>query len=309
MNNPKVSVMVPTYNQEDLIKETLDSILSQTYRNIEVIVTDDGSSDRTSEIINAYHDAHPDRIKPVYSDVNTGIAANVNRALAQVTGKYISWLAGDDLMKPEKIEKQVCLLESRLDAVGCIHDVEVFESGTGKVYGLFSDIYNGSSKFDSGGVELWFRSGYCMPGLSLMIRASSVPANLYDTRLHYLNEWVFHVEVFRQGKCLVLDEVLGGYRRHAGNVTSSDRLNKIALEENLIALGIVESRYPELYRHIKSKRQALLLGAAYRCYLKKDKKLFFHFLKAAISVGGVVRAITILIRRMYYKRSSDSICF
>ena len=129
MAEPKVSVIIPTYNQRDFVRETIDSVLAQTYNNIEIIVTDDGSIDGTREIIQEYASQYPEKIKPVYSEKNTGIAANINRGLAVRTGEFIAWLGGDDIMLPEKIQKQVDLLIGRPDAVGCCHDAEVFESG------------------------------------------------------------------------------------------------------------------------------------------------------------------------------------
>lgn len=284
MEGPKVSVMVPTYNHQDFIRESLDSILGQSYPSLEIIVTDDGSSDDTCCIMREYQQLHPDRIIPVFSEKNTGIAANVNRGLVQVTGKYIAWLAGDDLMMPDKIEKQVRLLEANPDAAGCIHDVEIFDSDTGKTTGLFSTIYNGRSNFDVGGVELWFRPEYFMPGISLMIRTSTVPLNRFDTRLRYTNEWVFHVEVFRQGQCLVIDEALARYRRHDKNVTGSDDLRQIALEDNLIAAAIIEARYPELAGLVRKKRQILLLGAFKKSW-PENRKLALQYAKAAFMAG------------------------
>jgi glycosyltransferase involved in cell wall biosynthesis len=84
-----VSVVIPTYNQKDFVHETIDSVLVQDYENIEIIITDDGSKDGTNGIIQEYAAKYPDKIFPVLSERNTGIAANLNRGLAKVSGDVI----------------------------------------------------------------------------------------------------------------------------------------------------------------------------------------------------------------------------
>jgi len=128
-----VSVVIPTYNQIEFVRETFDSVLAPDYPWIEIIISDDGSVDGTSEVIKEYEARYSEKIVPVISDKNTGIAANFNRGLNKVRGEYIAWLGGDDLMFPQKIRKQVELLQQRLDAVGCCHDAEVFESPSGRI--------------------------------------------------------------------------------------------------------------------------------------------------------------------------------
>lgn len=260
MKEPKVSVIIPTYNQINFVEETINSVLSQSYQNLEIIITDDGSTDGTQKILLEYELKYPDKIKVILSSINTGIASNINRGLEAVTGEYIAWLGGDDLMLPEKIKKQVELLQSRPDAVGCCHEAEVFESESSETLGLFSELYNGKSGFKEGGIELLFDPGYLMLPSTIMIRSECCPAHGFDERLKYSNDWLFDIEVFRQGKCVVINEVLAKYRRHSHNVTSSSSLKNIAFEESLIVLGIVEARYPELYPLIKKKKISIIFN-------------------------------------------------
>ncbi|MCR4399290.1 MAG: glycosyltransferase family 2 protein, partial [Syntrophomonadaceae bacterium] len=153
---PKVSVIIPTYNQAEFVRDTLESVLAQTYPNMEIIVTDDGSVDDTPTILREYASRYPDRIVAVTSDRNTGIASNTNRGWKKANGDFVAWLSGDDVMYPTKIEKQVEVLLRRGDAAGCCHDADVFDSRTGQSLGLFSELYNGKRGFREGGVELLF---------------------------------------------------------------------------------------------------------------------------------------------------------
>ena len=308
MAEPKVSVIIPTYNQRDFVRETIDSVLAQTYNNIEIIVTDDGSIDGTREIIQEYASQYPEKIKPVYSEKNTGIAANINRGLAVRTGEFIAWLGGDDIMLPEKIQKQVDLLIGRPDAVGCCHDAEVFESDTGKKLGLFSELYNGKRGFTEGGVELWFRASYRMLPSSVMIRSALCPAHGFDERLKYMNDWLFDVEVFRRGTCAVINEVLVKYRRHASNITANPAARGQTLEETLIVLGIVTARYPELHRYVKQRRKSAFLTAAAKAYSRGELLKFNRYIKILLKEGVFIRTIGIYLGvRLFGKYVSQEI--
>src|SRR5690349_11312422 len=122
---PKVSVIVPIFNQAPFIRETVESVLNQDYQNVELVLSDDGSTDGTTAILRSYAQREPDRVRLVLSEQNTGIAGAFNRGLDAHTGEFIAWLGGDDTMLPGKLSRQVALLQSRPDVSGCCHDAEV----------------------------------------------------------------------------------------------------------------------------------------------------------------------------------------
>ena len=104
---PKVSVCIPCHNAGDYLEATLDSLLAQTYPEVEIIVTNDGSSDNSAEILNRYHEKHG---VIVITQLLESAAKSRNRALQEATGEYIKFFDGDDLLSPEMIEKQVARL-------------------------------------------------------------------------------------------------------------------------------------------------------------------------------------------------------
>ena len=107
---PLVSIGLPVFNGEDFLENALDSILSQTYRNIEVIVCDNASTDRTESIIASYAQ-NDERIKYSRHDENLGAALNYNSTFELSKGKYFKWAAHDDVMHENYIEQCVnCLL-------------------------------------------------------------------------------------------------------------------------------------------------------------------------------------------------------
>ena len=105
--NPKVSIIIPVYNGANYVAEAIDSALAQTYKNIEIIVVNDGSRDdgATEKVVLSYGD----KIKYIAKE-NGGVSTALNRGIAEMTGEYFSWLSHDDAYTPEKIENQVALI-------------------------------------------------------------------------------------------------------------------------------------------------------------------------------------------------------
>lgn len=109
-----VSILIPTYNRQDFIAETLESALSQTYSNIEVIVCDNASSDRTPEIVQGYV-AKDSRVKFYRNDANLGPVLNWEECLKRATGEYTHILWSDDLIEPLFLEKTLALFQQKTD--------------------------------------------------------------------------------------------------------------------------------------------------------------------------------------------------
>lgn len=109
MKKPLVSIITPSFNSEKFILQTIQSVRGQTYKNWEMIIVDDCSSDRTISIIKKIS-SQDDRIQLFQLDTNSGTGIARNTALHYATGKYISFLDADDLWKPQKLEKQIDFL-------------------------------------------------------------------------------------------------------------------------------------------------------------------------------------------------------
>lgn len=109
MSSPKLSVCIPVYNGAEFIKETIDSVLSQSFKDFEIVVVDNQSTDTTISIVKSYSDP---RIKLFVNDTNIGMIPNWNKAMEHATGKYIKILPADDFIYPGCLEKQVKILEA-----------------------------------------------------------------------------------------------------------------------------------------------------------------------------------------------------
>lgn len=104
--NPLVSIIMPCYNTERYIAQSIESVLAQTYQNWELLITDDGSTDRSVEIISKYS-KNDDRINVLVPDEHNGIAVTRNLSMSRARGRFIAFLDSDDIWKSDKLEKQV----------------------------------------------------------------------------------------------------------------------------------------------------------------------------------------------------------
>ncbi len=113
---PLVSVLMPSYQHEAYIAEAIESVLKQSFRQLELIVIDDGSTDRSPSIIRALakQDA---RIRPIFHEVQCGIPTTFNDGLAAARGKFVAVLASDDIWLEHKLEKQMEVLQANDDLV------------------------------------------------------------------------------------------------------------------------------------------------------------------------------------------------
>lgn len=114
---PKVSVIIPTYNRKEYLPRAIYSVINQTFKDFEIIVVDDGSSDETKEIVASFIKIFPDKIKYLYQE-NSGQPSALNRGIKVAKGEYVSFLDDDDVFLPRMLEKAVhCLVNEGYDAV------------------------------------------------------------------------------------------------------------------------------------------------------------------------------------------------
>lgn len=121
-----VSIITPTYNCSKYIGETIESVLNQTYKNFEMIIVDDASTDNTEEVVNSYHDK---RIKYVKLKTNSGPAVARNTAMELAKGKYMAFLDSDDIWVSDKIEKQIKFIKKNKYKIICSNYEQIDEKG------------------------------------------------------------------------------------------------------------------------------------------------------------------------------------
>ena len=228
-----VSIIMPSYNTAPYIKETITSVLDQTYTNWELIIVDDCSTDNTDEVLATIND---DRIRFFKNEKNSGAAISRNRALREAKGQWIAYLDSDDLWMPEKLEKQIGFMEKNcyIFSYTGYEEIDVEGNKTGvKV--------TGPKKITKTGMF-----NYCWPGcLTVMFDATKVGMiQIKDIRKN--NDYAMWLKVCRKADCYLLDECLGQYRKgRVGSVSTHSIKTMIAWHYRLFHeaenMGIFES--------------------------------------------------------------------
>jgi glycosyltransferase involved in cell wall biosynthesis len=292
------------YNEERFLVESVESVLAQSLGDFELIISDDGSTDATPTIARSLAEREPERIRVVRGELNQGKPFALNRALAIRRGELIAWLDGDDVMLPDKLARQVAALDADPLAAGCCHDAEMFDSDSGRVIGRFSTVANGGP-LRSGGIEMWFDPTYKMLPSATMIRSSLCPASGFDERLTFTNDWLFDIEVFRQGRCIAIDDTLVRYRRHADNFTTRAEESGVSYEEGLMTMAIVTARHPHLQRHARTMSAAIILGQARRRAGRREWRRAASYGAAAFGAGGIpgILGVAVAMQRSRRRRN------
>lgn len=207
----KISVIMPAYNAEKYIKEAIDSILNQTYADFEFIIINDGSSDRTEEIILSYNDP---RIVYVKNEKNLGVASSLNRGLETAGGEYIARMDSDDISMPERFEKQVAYLKNHESTVVLGTAINSFD-GIG-----FQSQKTFSQDLEDMKVDLFFSCGLAHP--SVMMRRDVIrELGGYDPNYNGLEDYELWCRVIEKYEITTLPDILLRYRIHENQVTKN----------------------------------------------------------------------------------------
>ncbi|BBB24807.1 glycosyltransferase family 2 protein [Amphritea japonica] len=208
---PLVSVIIPVYNGEKYLLESLESVLHQTYPNIEIIVVDDCSTDNGAGLIAAL-DA--DNIIVLRNDTNSGVSASRNKAIRSAKGKYIAFMDADDVSLPHRIECQVNFLEDNSEFGLLSSAYQTFEE----------DLLSGKKSLkqlpcnpDEIAAQLLFQCVICCP--AAMLRGSLVQEHelYFDESLSMCEDWDLWYRVSQVSRVSNVEDVLVYYRKHSNN--------------------------------------------------------------------------------------------
>ncbi len=280
---PLVSILVVTYNQKNYLKECIDSILSQDYENIEIIIADDYSKDGTQDMLKEYNEKYPNKFILKLSERNQGITKNSNLAHFACNGKYIAWMGGDDLMLPSKIRKQVEYMENNPTCTICYHNLDVFESETNKTLYL----YNEKVKIN-GTLKEYIKYGVINGACSSMIRKDKTPKDGFNIFLPVASDYFFSVETLANGGTInYIDEVLGRYRRHKNNVTG--RTEKITQNDldHLNICNLIIFQYPQYFNEAIHRYAMNLIGIRHKVNYFEALFKSFCLSPSMKSIGGL----------------------
>lgn len=219
-SSPLVSIIVPVFNGERYLRESLDSIVNQTYKNVEILVMDDASTDSTPEIIASYGE----RVKSYRQPQNKRQYQNVNEALDMVTGKYVAVYHADDVYEPTIVERGVEFFESH-PQVGAIFCHDIFINAEGKEYGRLTIPEELRSKVSLEHPlvlnSLLTHKNRFFPAPSSMVRASvySDVGGYRAAEFDIASDLEMWLRISRKYEIGILPEYLFRYRHGHGNWT------------------------------------------------------------------------------------------
>lgn len=214
-NQPLVSIVVPVYNAAAYLPEMLDSVLGQTYGNLEVVCVNDGSSDASLEVLRTYADR--DARVAVIDKPNSGAGDTRNRGIAAATGEYLCFVDSDDFIEPNAIESLVAAaLDSGADAV--IFDMDFYSDETGEFShhdgAIIKEAIPARENFEAAGVEHFYKNviGYTVNKLYRTSLLAGQGIEFPKIGAHEDMPFTY-VALSAAGSIYYLDEVLYHYRR------------------------------------------------------------------------------------------------
>lgn len=203
---PKVSVILPVYNCEQYIFETIQSVLNQTFTDFELLIVDDCSTDKTVAIIKEFDD---DRIQLTLKEKNTGYTDSLNYAISIAKGQYIARMDGDDICVSSRFEKQVAFLDANPNIILCGSAIQIIGTNT---------VLRHPSNHEAIKVKLCFGTSFYHP--SVMGRVEVFQANPYDKKYEPAEDYDLWTRLVFQGELANLEEVLLMYRVHDNQVSN-----------------------------------------------------------------------------------------
>lgn len=279
--NPLVSIIIPVYNGANYLSEAIDSALAQTYKNIEILVINDGSTDdgATERVALTYGD----KIRYI-SKENGGVSTALNRGIAEMKGEYFSWLSHDDLYLPNKIEKQVSLIETDKDIILCSGSL-MYANGAPMAHRTktLSKKLTGRQLFQE------YIHGYKLNGLGFLIpKMAFDKAGDFDVSLRYLQDfdmWLRMMWFDYRFICHKDKLVISRMHRQQTTNTLSGAFLKDAAE--------YPKKHTELFKTIEPCEKTLLLSKYYLLFINGNHKKYANEIKEMLKAEN---AFSILLK-------------
>lgn len=275
LHSPLVSIGMPVYNGERFIGQALDSLLSQTFHDFEIIICDNGSKDRTEEICLEYARRDP-RVRYYRNPTNVGIAANYRLVLQLATGKYFKYAAHDDLCAPQFVERCAEVLDRRPDVVLAYPKTKILDEVSGQITEYDDRLDLQSSRPSERFIQLLRCLRLCNTIFGL-----TRTSELRKTRglpLYLSSDVVLMGELSLRGKFCEIPEFLF-YRRFHPSASSSMK-DKKQLDEYLEPAVARQDRvdifeWHQLFGHLRSVARTPLPAFERAC-------LFIYLLRVAV---------------------------
>lgn len=241
---PLVSVIMPVFNAEKFLTTSIDSILQQTYSNLELILINDHSKDGSLKLMQSY--LHDKRVKLFQNPVNEGVIASLNKGLAWAQGKYIARMDADDIAAPRRIAKQVDYLEKHPNCF--LLGTNMIEFDEQSILRYWTTPKNHAHL----AIKKLFNAPFAHPTVMMRRQVFEQVAG-YDANYPVVEDYQLWIAIMAMGEATNLQEPLLFYRKHPDNVSTKKRyIQKASLlrlyQEIWLSQGLVMSQ-DEALRH------------------------------------------------------------
>lgn len=275
-SHPLVSIVIPMYNAQDWIDGLLESIIGQTYQNIEIVLVNDGSTDASAEIVSRFSKRNSGMEMRVILQENSGVSEARNEGVRQSSGEILAFVDSDDIWMPEKIERQVQeIIKKNASAVSCSY--AIFRDSDLQVLDIVHPIWS------LGGVRDWllFRSyGGLLSSTLLLKKETFYRAGPFRTDLSLSADIEFAWRLLKVTSVVPMDDPLVGYRLRPNQM---HKLPNLLLSESQRMIEIVDVLKMPRYQRIYFSNLNLRLFL-YRVQ-DRDLKSGWHFLIGALRLN------------------------
>ncbi|MTJ16848.1 MULTISPECIES: glycosyltransferase [unclassified Dolichospermum] len=219
---PLVSVVIPAYNAQAFVKEAIDSVLAQSYKNFEVIVIDDGSSDSTLAILDQYKHCHQIKVLTHENNQNLGVSKSRQLGVKHSQGNYIAFLDADDVFLPEKLQIQVNTFSQFEDIVLCHtavktkSNVEEYCPDFASNFSISSDVHN----YYLNEKSYFLKSNHICNSTTLIKTDVIKKLSFASDQVFQYEDWLLWIMLSDKGKFLFLPQQLIEYRYHPASATN-----------------------------------------------------------------------------------------
>lgn len=251
--NPLVSIIVPAYNRETLIVDTLESVHAQTYRPLEVLVVDDGSRDGTAAVASSWISGRgTTEVRLVSLGANAGKSAAVNRGIAESRGAYVAVVDSDDLLEPEAVLRQVSFLEKHPEC-GMVFSPARLLQNDGSIDGVGggSEWNREIDDFVREAGELHTRVNTIVSSSVLLRRSVLDRTGGLDQALRYTHDWDLWIRVAAESRIGFLPTPLVRYRVDSPGSSSANRIGTFLEVLQILRRFPARDRRMSLRRHLR----------------------------------------------------------
>lgn len=262
---PLVSVVITAYNEEEYIAEALESVLEQTYRNVEIVVVDDGSTDATGEVVKAYGDA----VQYVWKE-NGGSASARNRGIRESQGAYVAFLDADDLWRPTKLEIQMQQHAADPTLAWSYTDSYLVGASDETILYRRSQV---QSCPDGEVLADLLLGNFIAPSMTV-VRSDVLEAvgGFDETPLHRISEdWDLWLRIAEQHRVRFINVPLTCMRQHPSRKTTSMDLEH-ALESRMAIIDKAVERNPQQLADVHDTARANLLVNIGRKWINREER-------------------------------------